>query len=448
MMSGENYLKTLQRFGIKPGLERIRSMMEFAGNPHLTFPSVLVGGTNGKGSTVSFLSAILQSAGFKVGVYTSPHLVTYRERFRINNALIPHEKFDELLGWAKGLAERVATETPYGAPTEFEVLTAMAFRYFADEKVDIAVVEVGLGGRWDATNVLEPLVSVVTVIGLDHTDRLGPDHFTIAQDKLGIARPNRPLVTAEHKIGVLRLFEATCTQLGARLVHVGAGCGLLSSENVLWQLHSANENGTEATFKTWLGKYRVKLSMLGTHQLPNFGCALAAVELLREAGWEISDDAISIGAQRATCPGRLQLFKLNGLKVLLDGAHNPSGAATLARSLRTIFRYKRLNLVIGILRDKDAVSIVSKLVPLSERVFVTQPQTERALPTELLAKLCQPFGKPISVHLSVAEALDAALGNAGSDDLVCVTGSLYVVGEALAHLRSKLGESSDEPFAQ
>jgi len=200
-------------------------MMEFAGNPHLTFPSVLVGGTNGKGSTVSFLSAILQSAGFKVGVYTSPHLVTYRERFRINNALIPHEKFDELLGWAKGLAERVATETPYSAPTEFEVLTAMAFRYFADEKVDIAVVEVGLGGRWDATNVLEPLVSVVTVIGLDHTDRLGPDHFTIAQDKLGIARPNRPLVTAEHKIGVLRLFEATCTQLGARLVHVGAGCG-------------------------------------------------------------------------------------------------------------------------------------------------------------------------------------------------------------------------------
>jgi dihydrofolate synthase/folylpolyglutamate synthase len=188
--------------------------------------------------------------------------------------------------------------------------------------------------------------------------------------------------------------------------------------------------------------------MLGTHQLPNFGCALAAIELLREAGWEISNDAISIGAQRATCPGRLQLFKLNGRKVLLDGAHNPSGAATLARSLRTIFRYKRLNLVIGILRDKDAVSIVSKLVPLSEQVFVTQPQTERALPTELLAKLCQPFGKPISVHLSVAEALDAALENAGSDDLVCVTGSLYVVGEALAHLRSKLGESSDEPFAQ
>ncbi len=427
MTSSEGYLKTLQRFGIKLGLERIQAMMELAGNPHLTFPSVLIGGTNGKGSTVAFLSAILQAGGLKVGVYSSPHLVTYRERFRINEVLISQERFEELLGWAKHLAEQVATQTPYGEPTEFEVLTAMAFRYFADEKVDIAVIEVGLGGRWDATNILEPLVSVLTIIGLDHTDRLGPDHFTIAQDKLGIARQDRPLVTAEHKIGVLRLIEATCTELNSRLIHVGT--------DVTWKLRFASEEGTEAIFKTWRDSYSVKLGLLGTHQLANFGCALAAVELLREMGWEISDNAIETGAQSAKCHGRLQLVRTNDLRILLDGAHNPAGAAILARSLRTIFRFQKLLLVIGILKDKDAVGIASKLVPLAEKVFVTQPKTERALSAETLAQICQPFGKTVSVHETVEGALKSAMAEASCDDLICVTGSLYVVGEAIAALQ-------------
>ncbi|MCS7263746.1 MAG: bifunctional folylpolyglutamate synthase/dihydrofolate synthase [Armatimonadetes bacterium] len=426
MVSSESYLKNLQRFGIKPGLERIRAMMELAQNPHLTFPSILIGGTNGKGSTVSFLSTILQSSGLKVGVYTSPHLVTYRERFRINDALISQEKFDELLIWAKSLAEQVSNQTSYGEPTEFEVLTAIAFRYFADEKVDIAVVEVGLGGRWDATNILEPLVSVLTIVGLDHTDRLGPDHFTIAKDKLGIARPKRPLVTAEHKFGVLRLIEATCTELNSRLIHVGT--------DVTWRTHSSSEGGTEANFKTWLGNYEVKLGMLGTHQLPNFGCALAVVELLRGKGWEISDEAIIEGAQNAKCQGRLQLVRVGDLRILLDGAHNPSGASTLARALRTIFRFRKLMLVTGILRDKDAVGIVSKLVPLADKVFVTQPQTERALPAKTLAQICQPFGKEIVICETVEDALKLAMAETEQDDLICVTGSLYVIGEALALL--------------
>ncbi|MCS7191841.1 MAG: bifunctional folylpolyglutamate synthase/dihydrofolate synthase [Armatimonadetes bacterium] len=426
MESSEGYLKTLQRFGIKPGLERIRAMMQLAQNPHLTFPSVLIGGTNGKGSTVAFLSAILQASGLKIGVYTSPHLVTYRERFQINGRLISQERFDELLKWSKLLAEQVANQTPYGVPTEFEVLTAMAFQYFTKEKVDIAVVEVGLGGRWDATNILEPVVSVLTIVGLDHTDRLGPDHFTIAKDKLGIARPDRPLVTAEHKIGVLRLIEAHCTELHSRLVHVGT--------DVTWQMHSASEEGTEATFKTWRGKYKVKIGMLGTHQLANFGCALAVVELLRELGWEISDEVIFAGAQKTKCQGRLQLVCANDFRILLDGAHNPSGAAILARALRTIFRFNKLLLVIGILKDKDAIGIVSKLAPLSEKIFVAQPKTERALSAKSLAQICQPFGKPISLHETVEEAFSSAMAEAKTDDLICVTGSLYVVGEVLSFL--------------
>ncbi len=444
MQDSERYLHALQRFGIKPGLERIRALMTLAGDPHLTFPSVLVGGTNGKGSTVAFLAAILRAAGLRVGVYTSPHLLTYRERFRINDEFISQERFDELLAWAKGLAEQLTATTPHGAPTEFEVLTAMAFRYFAEERVDIAVVEVGLGGRWDATNILEPLVSVITVIGLDHTDRLGPDHFTIAQDKLGIARSHRPLVTAEHKWGVLRLMEAHCTQLNARLVQVG--------RDVTWHLHAATEEGTDATFQTWQGRYRVHLNLLGTHQLANFGCALAAAELLREAGWDISDAAIAEGAQKASCQGRLQLLRfpkdgtegagrgtINGsVRVLLDGAHNPSGAATLARALRTLFRYRKLHLVFGVLADKDAPNIAAKLVPLADQVFVTQPQTTRALPAEQLATICQAFGKPVQVAATVADALTVALASAHSEDLIAVTGSLYVVGEALGWWQEKV----------
>jgi dihydrofolate synthase/folylpolyglutamate synthase len=426
MASAESYLKALQRFGIKPGLERIRTMMEWAGEPHRTFPSVLIGGTNGKGSVTAFLSAILQAAGYRVGVYTSPHLVDYRERFRINGELISHDRFETLLMEAKELAERVERETPYGAPTEFEVLTAVAFRHFAEEQVDIAVVEVGLGGRWDATNILEPDISIVTVIGLDHTDRLGPDHFTIAKDKLGIARPYRPLVTAEHKLGVLHLFEATALQLSARLVRVGA--------EVTWRLHHADATGTSATFVTWRGNYRVHLNLLGTHQLPNFACALAAAELLRERGWAISDDAIVKGAQQAQMAGRLQLLSLPDFPcpVLLDGAHNPSAATVLARALRTLFRYRQLHLVFGVLADKDAAGIAAKLLPLADTVWVTQPKSERALPAQRLADLCAPFGKPTRVYPSVKEALMAAAQAAQRDDLICVTGSLYLVGEVLA----------------
>jgi dihydrofolate synthase/folylpolyglutamate synthase len=426
MASAESYLKALQRFGIKPGLERIRAMMEWASEPHRTFPSVLIGGTNGKGSVTAFLSAILQSAGYRVGVYTSPHLVDYRERFHINGVMIAPERFEALLAWAKELAERVERETPYGAPTEFEVLTAVAFRHFAEEQVDIAVVEVGLGGRWDATNILEPDISIVTIIGLDHTDRLGPDHFTIAKDKLGIARPYRPLVTAEHKLGVLHLFEATALQLSARLVRVGT--------EVTWRLHHADATGTDATFVTWRGNYRVHLNLLGTHQLPNFGCALAAAELLRESGWAIDEDAIVKGARQAQMAGRLQLLSLPDFPcpVLLDGAHNPSAATVLARALRTLFRYRQLHLVFGVLADKDATGIAAKLLPLADTVWVTQPPSERALPAQRLAELCAPFGKTMQVCPSVKEALMAAAQKAQRDDLICVTGSLYLVGEILA----------------
>ncbi len=426
----EGYLKTLLRFGIKPGLERIRAMMAWAGEPNLSSPSVLIGGTNGKGSTVSFLSSILQGAGYRVGVYTSPHLTSYRERFQINNEPISQERLDALLMWAKGLAERVERETPYGAPTEFEVLTVIAFRYFAEERVDIAVVEVGLGGRWDATNALEPHISIVTNIALDHTERLGPDHLTIASNKLGIARPHRPLITAERKLGVLRLFEETSTRLKARLVQVGS--------EVTWRLHSATDKGTEATFQTWQGNYPVRLGLLGTHQLANFGCALAAAELLREEGWQISEEAIFFGAQKALCLGRLQAVHPRhptpSPLVVLDGAHNPSGAATLARTLRTLFRYRRLSLVLGMLADKDVNGIAAKLVPLADEVFITQPQTDRALPAAELFKRCEPFGKGMQISPTVTEALTMALQSADADDLICVTGSLYVVGETLAHL--------------
>ncbi|MCS7223856.1 MAG: bifunctional folylpolyglutamate synthase/dihydrofolate synthase [Armatimonadetes bacterium] len=427
MDKGTLFLKKLERFGIKPGLERIEALLQLAGEPHQTFPSVLIGGTNGKGSTAAFLTAILSHAGYKVATYTSPHLVRERERIQVNQQPISAEQWAEHLQWAEQAVEQVSAATSCGAPTQFEVLTAVAFRYFAQEKVDIAVVEVGLGGRWDATNILEPAVSIITSIALDHTDRLGPDPFTIAKDKLGIARPRRPLVTAERRPSVLNLFYETAALLPCPLVRVG--------KDINWSLHQMEETASEVTFQTKTDRYRVRLGLAGGHQLPNFGCALAAAEALSERGWTIPKEAILAGAATARCPGRLQLIDLSPFgkesRLLLDGAHNPAGAAVLARSLASLFRFRRLFLIVGFLKDKNASAFLSRLAPLADVIYCVEPPSPRALPLFELVLLASQFGNTVKGVPDPLQALYSALEESGPEDLICATGSLYVIGTLL-----------------
>ncbi len=444
MGAGLEFLRSRQRFGIRPGLERTRVLLELAGEPHRKFPSVLVGGTNGKGSTCAFVTAILSSAGYRVGTYSSPHLVNETERICINGQPISSTDLNDHLNWAMEATDRLDRDYPYGPPTHFEIVTAVAFRHFALAQVDCAVVEVGLGGRWDATNTLDPLVSVITGLSLDHTDRLGPDLFSIAAEKLPIARQRRPLVTAERRPALLGLFEETALRLNSPLTLVG--------RDVTWQVRTTDPEGTDAIFSTRRRTCRVRLGLAGTHQLPNFGCALAVAERLADMGWRIDGESIMLGAVSAFCPGRLQIVPppggTSGPTVILDGAHNPAGGSVLARALTTLFRFRRLLLVVGMLKDKDAEGFLARLAPLADVIYCVEPPSERALPADHLSRL-------LSGHPAVRSSRDpltglyTALQEAGENDLVCVTGSLYVVGAVLdsdlKRIRQPAGTSVPKP---
>ncbi len=419
--SAEERLHGRLRFGIKLGLERIMKMLELARNPQDGFKAVIVGGTNGKGSVSHMLAKVLSKCGYKVGLYTSPHLVSYRERIRVDGVPISEDDFERLAGYAEEIARMVERDEGLDTPTEFELLTLMACQHFANEHVDIAVMEVGLGGRYDATNALSPILSILTIVSLDHTDRLGKTHLEIASDKIGITRPGVPLVTAEHKFSVLSFIQSHCYLHSIPLKVVG--------RDVRWRKLSASYDGICGDYKTWQSDYpELKCSLGGDFQFPNLGCVVAAVELLRQMGWSISEEGMRAGVGNVRCYGRLDVLRHNPL-IVADGAHNPAAAVSLSRALRTLFSYGRLGLVIGVMGDKDVHGILGALVPLADAVFATQAQSERALKASELSKAALRWGKPVYAFESVREAYEAAIGWAEEGDMICVTGSIYVLGE-------------------
>jgi len=417
----ESYLRKRLRFGIKLGLERITRMLEIAGRPQDSFLAIIVGGTNGKGSVSHILAKVLSEGGYKVGLYTSPHLISYRERIRVNGVPISERAFEELVRWADEIANKIEREEGFDAPTEFEILTLVACKHFADEGVRIAVMEVGLGGRYDATNALSPILSIITTIALDHTDRLGSTCIEIAKEKLGITRPHVPLITAEHKFNVLDLFRTHCCIHKIPLYVVG--------KEVLWRKLSASPEGICGNYTTWKGEYpQLSCSLGGEFQFPNLGCVVGAFELLREMDIHITEEALRNGSKKVKCFGRLDVLTREPL-VVADGAHNPAAAYVLSRSLRTLFSYKRLGLVIGVMRDKDVHGILEALMPVADVAFVTQSRNERALEATKLKEIASRWGKPTYAFNSVLEAYEAARDWANRDDMICVTGSIYVLGE-------------------
>jgi dihydrofolate synthase/folylpolyglutamate synthase len=416
-----SYLQKRLRFGIKLGLERITRMLEIAGRPQDSFSAIIVGGTNGKGSVSHILAKVLSESGYKVGLYTSPHLVSYRERIRINGVPISERAFEELVKWADEIADKIEHEEGFDTPTEFEILTLVACKHFANEGVQIAVMEVGLGGRYDATNALSPILSIITTIALDHTDRLGSTWIEIANEKLGITRPHVPLITAEHKFSVLNHFHIHCCVHEIPLYVVG--------KDVRWRKLSASPEGICGDYSTWKGDYpQLSCSLGGDFQFPNLGCVVGAFELLREMGVHITEDALRNGSKKVRCFGRLDVLKREPL-IVADGAHNPASAYVLSRSLRTLFSYKRLGLVIGVMRDKDVHGILEALMPVADVAFLTQSRSERALEATKLKEIASRWGKTTYAFNSVLEAYEAAKDWASHDDMICVTGSIYVLGE-------------------
>ena len=421
-----DYLFGLQKYGIKLALSNSFRLMDLMGGPQGKFPTVHVAGTNGKGSTAVFIASMLMSAGYRVGLYTSPHLVSFTERIRVGGTPISEARVVEL-------AARVREGSGAMNPTFFEVTTAVAFSYFAEEGVDIAVVEVGMGGRLDSTNVITPLVSVITNIDIEHTEFLGTTLEQIAGEKAGIIKPGVPVVTGAVQPEAAGVIEREAAAKGSPVFRLPRE---FRPENVL--------NGREQVFdyRGMKAAYRgLRVGMLGRHQVDNASLALAAVECLRNAEVSVDETAIRLGLERAQWEGRMERVA-QGPDIYLDGAHNPASAKKLAGTIRALLpAYRKLVLVIGILGDKDVGGIVREIVPLADRVVVTRPQYARALDVQALAAEVRKLHGAVSTAETVGEAIKQAREGASREDLILVTGSLYVVGDARALLVDHAGQT-------
>lgn len=411
------YLSGLNIDVMRFGLDAIGSLLSRMGNPQKAFDSVLIAGTNGKGSTAVMLASILQQAGFNAGLYTSPHLIDVRERIIINGIKISHKDMAALISEIKD-----ATREPV---TYFECLTAAAFLYFARRKVDIAVLEVGLGGRLDATNICRPLVSVITNIGLEHKAYLGKTLKAIAVEKAGIIKRNGVCVTAAAQKKVIDVFTGVCQQQHARLLRFGIDFKM--------KIHRDESISYEGQSR---GIDRLTVPLRGEHQLSNAALALAAVEILGMKRYRIDDSSIRKGLARTRWAARLEILQNDPL-FLLDGAHNPAGIAALCRALKKDFPGRRLVLIFSVLADKDYRRMLRSIAPLACRIFLPPLSTKRAVLPEVLADFARSRGYPAVVPESAAAAVHLALQYAGKNDLICACGSLYLAGEVKQVFRRK-----------
>jgi dihydrofolate synthase/folylpolyglutamate synthase len=400
--------------------------MERLGNPHQDLQVIHVAGTNGKGSVCKYISSILQNAGFRVGVYLSPHIERFTERIAINETEISNDELAMLIERIRPIVEEMKQEGK--TPTFFEIVTALAFLYFHEKKIEFAVVEVGLGGRFDATNIVTPLVSVITNISLEHTNILGDEISSIAFEKAGIIKDRVPVVTAAtHE--ARETIETVAKERNAPCIIIN---------KTMWERLYSNGMTQEFFVQGAFKDYHVKTSLLGVHQGENIAIAIATVERLQMSGVYISDENIIQGIAAAVHPGRMELISEKP-RVLLDGAHNPDGMMMLAATLREDFSYDRLLLILGVLKDKDIPRILSTIVPLADLIIVTQSTNPRACDPVLLKEKIQKLDskKEVIVDASVPQAIEDAKQRAKKKDLICVSGSLFTVGEARHYLLKK-----------
>jgi dihydrofolate synthase/folylpolyglutamate synthase len=411
-------------------MERLTALFD---NPQDRFKAIHIAGTKGKGSTAAIIASILRAAGYKTGLYTSPHLHTFRERIQLDGQLISEEAVADLTERLQPLVIQIEDLTT------FEIMTALAFLYFAEEGADLAVLEVGMGGRLDATNIVTPLVAVITSLSYDHTLYLGSTLPLIAREKAGIIKDGAVVVSAPQLPEAMAVIEETCRERGALLFRVG--------EQWTWQGRERNLEGQSFTvhlnnptvqppnhptrydfLSRESHRNRYWIPLLGEHQLANATTAVAVTELLPGLGVPISQEAIVQGLRQVRWPGRLEVLSRAPFLVV-DGAHNADSAHQLAAALKKDFQYERLILIFGASLDKDIDGMLRELLPLAHRVIVTQAQHPRATEVQslreaLLARGCE----PLSSH-NVDQALDCALRLAQERDLICATGSLFVVAE-------------------
>jgi dihydrofolate synthase/folylpolyglutamate synthase len=397
------------------GLERMQAALEELGHPERQLPAVHVAGTNGKGSTCAMVDAVLRASGFRVGLYTSPHLVRFNERIRLGGQDID----DAALG---SRLLQVLQRSPTAASlTYFELGTLVAFFHFAEEGVDFAVLETGLGGRLDATSTCLPRATAVTRVGLDHMELLGETLSAIAKEKAGIFRAGVPAVVAEQREEALEVLSAEAGRLGAPLLREGVDFTLVPDSG-----HLTYQHGTRRLTGLQLG-------LGGAHQRHNAAVALALLDVLSDAGADIPDEARRRGLREVRWPGRLEEVPGAPL-LLLDGAHNPDGMEVLRQALDTTYAGRRIHLVFGAVKEKDVGKMLSTLLPRMASATLAPLATPRSLLPEAYVDVARQACSDVQVSASVGEALAAAVGRAEKQDVVLAAGSLFLVGEVKAHL--------------
>ncbi len=414
------FLYGLEKFGIKMDLDNISALMEYAGNPHKRLKVIHVAGTNGKGSTCAMIASVLSACGYKVGLYTSPHIVSFTERIRIDGVRVPIERIDHLTDFFRGEITRLRA-------TFFEAVTAVMFKYFAEEKVDYAVIETGLGGRLDATNIVDPMVSVITGIGFDHTEILGNSLEKIAYEKAGIIKAGRPAVVNIDQPSVKRVFSEVGSVRGAKVLFVAEIAAA-----------SANTTGIDNStiraqiFQTEYDSLKVDLG--GKHQVSNALTALSALQVLEKEGVTIPRQAIYDGfahiRERTGIRGRLDMVSKEPF-IILDVAHNPGGINALVESLAPLLDRRKGVVLFAAMKDKDANAMLNSLRERFSHIILTQLQIGRSLGVDDLKKLSNGIKLGTQVFDNSTDALRAAVSHTDNDSFLLITGSHYLAGEVL-----------------
>ena len=408
------YINGVEFFGSKPGLTRIRELLERLGDPQKKLRFIHIAGTNGKGSCAAMTASILKAAGYKTGLYTSPYLYRFNERMQINGRQIEDDALAEIVSRVRPAAEAMADH-----PTEFELMTAAALLWYAQETCDVVVLEVGLGGRFDATNIIgAPEAAVIMNIGLDHTAVLGDTLEQIAFEKAGIIKPGTDAVLFEQGEEATGVVRRRCEELGVPL-HIADFSQLVSEFDSLY--------GQSFTYRG----QPYALPLLGAHQLKNAAVVLELVEVLRKKGWKLEQGDVEHGLYAVSWPGRFELVSDEPYFVV-DGGHNPQCAETVRDNLLHYFPDKRRILLLGVLRDKDYPGLTAILDAAADEYVCITPASARALPAEELAEHLKRYGKPVTVCGSIRDGVTEALRRSDGDSVVCAVGSLYSVGEIRA----------------
>lgn len=418
------YIHSRNKYGIKLGLDRMRALMAFFAYPHQKYPVLHIAGTNGKGSTTAMVRTVLEKAGYKVGSFTSPHLSSYCERLSINGTPIQQERLAELLTAVQPVLEEAALDPKIGHPTEFEVGAVMAFKYFAEEQVDLAIFEVGMGGRLDATNVITPLACGITHIALEHQEFLGADLVSIAKEKAGIIKENCPVVVAPQDQEVMGLMESTANSLNAPLYAVGKA--------INYEVLQADLSGTYLRLKWEKAEpLTLKLNLFGAHQAANAAVAFGLLQVVKTKGFLWRNNDLEEGFATVTWPGRMEYLP-GSPAILLDGAHNIDGLTVLGQGINRLFPKNKVQALVGILDnrpvEKMAAHFASLLGSNLKQVYATTVPDPKTAASSRVAQAFQKIGLKTVEITEPTTAFATAQRNLPPDELLVVTGSLYLLG--------------------